>query len=224
MLVQIVKESALSIEKREDQFKIDVELENNKVSSVHQIRHNGLFLNTIEVLNAMFYFCANETKRREIFRGYDIKESLKKILIHGKSAEVEFALKLILQFCFDEELISFFKEDGEFVQIVKSYLTHRDPNEKTTNYCKGIKFVLNNKNIETGSRNFGTKNVKNIKKIFISHDLRETDITIKIADKLKVFDFKMWYKNTKIEKYDLDESFRALKASDCILFSKIDTL
>jgi hypothetical protein len=221
LLVELVKESALSIEKGETLYKIDVELENNKVSSVHQIRRKDLFLNTIEILNSIFYFCSNEKMRREIFHNFDIKEDLKKILIHGKSAEVEYALKLILQFCFDEMLVIYFKEDSEFVQIIISILGHQDPNEKIIYYCKGIKFILNNKKVEADSINYS---LKSIKKIFISHDLKETDVTIKIGDNLKMFDFKIWFKNKKIEKYELDETYRALKSSDCILLSKIESV
>jgi len=153
----------------------------------------------------------------EIFSKYDIKEDLKKIVLHGKRTEEEFALKLILQFCFDERLVTSFKEDDDFIQIIRSILNHNDPNERIMNYSKGIKFILNNKRLESDSF---TNSMKSIRRIFISHDHKDTDICFKIGEELKKLDFKIWYINFKVEKYEFDVVTRALKSSDCILLSK----
>ena len=217
LLVEIIKQCALSIDRHDYRYKIDVELENNKVSSVHQIRRNGLCISTIEVLNSVYFFCHNETIRQHIFRKYYIKEDLKKIILHGKSTEVEFALKLMLQFCFDEKLVDEFKEDAEFIQMIKSIFTNNDPNDRIINYCKGIKFIINNKRLESDSF---SNSMKTIKKIFISHDHKDMDICFKIGEKLKEFDFKIWFINFKVEHYDFDVVTKALKSSDCIMLSK----
>lgn len=216
MLVSIIKDCAESIDKHDYRYKIDIELENNKVSSVHQIRRNGLCISTIEVLNSIYFFCHNEKIRLEIFSEYDIKEDLKKIMLHGRSTEVEFVLKLILQFCFDDRLVTSFKEDGDFIHIIRCIFTHNDPNERIMNYCKGIKFILNNKRLESDSF---TNSMKSIKRIFISHDHKDTEICFKIGEKLKELDFKIWFINLKFEKYEFDVVTRALKSSDCIMLS-----
>ena len=217
LLVQIIKQCAMSIDQNDYQYKIDVELENNKVSSVHQIRRNGLCISTIEVLNAMYFFCYNENIRQQVFTTYDIKEDLKKIILHGKSTEVEFALKLMLQLCFDDKLVSSFKNDLAFIQIIKSIFSANDPNERIMNYSKGIKFVLNNKRLEADSF---SNSMKTIKRIFISHDHKDTETVFMIGEKLKELDFRTWYINYKFETYDFDQVTRALKSSDCILLGK----
>ena len=60
--------------------------------------------NLIEILNALYHIALNDQVKYRIYEECQMNESLRRIIYYGNEVEVEFALRMLWQLCFDHSV------------------------------------------------------------------------------------------------------------------------
>jgi hypothetical protein len=219
-LAELARLAAEAIRNQNSTNRTGIELDDNRLAKVCQVDKNQLYINVIEILETIFYLNANEKLRTQTLISFKLLDELKTIILYGKDVEVEFSLKVIFQYCFDEKLIEMIAVNTELMTILKNIIGyhHKNPELISANiikYTKGILWKMNRFTSLEGS--IVRKPENKVKKIFISHEIKDRELFIKIEHKLKENGFKVWFNDLKVNEYNLEKNILAIKNSDCII-------
>lgn len=158
------------------------------------------------------------------------------ILLHGNDIESKYATKIMLQYSFIEELLSFMSNDEILKATLMRINMYNFPNKKLLKYADGLLWRLTNYNfLMTNSRlsfsssvfsetidpfmyKFRSFNKLVDKRLFISHEVYDTFICRKIKKELGSFGVHVIL-NTEVftEEYSFKAISNEIKKSDIVL-------
>lgn len=149
-IIKIVKIGAEAIVSKKDLKRSRVDLKSrtnlNETSSSSSeatvIVYNENRYNLIELLEALYKISINDKMKYTLYQDFDMKKTLKDIIMHGNEFEKEFSTKLLYQLCFDSNVCARMGEDDELV----NYLCDREKagtsNDLLRKNIFGTNFIL----------------------------------------------------------------------------------
>ncbi len=191
---------------------------------------NDLSLDIIELLEIAFNLESFEYDRLVFF------DHLRLIFLNGTDTELEYAVKLMLQYSFKYDLREFMAADEMFKASLKRIIMYDYPNKRLLKYCDGLLWRLashvenkTNSKLSFASSgftepvdpfcyNFKSFNKLIGKKVFISHEIYDNFMCRKIQTELKSFGLEALLNNEKsLEEYRFEKVSGEIKNSDVVL-------
>lgn len=82
------------------------------------IVYNENRYNLIELLDSLYKIAINDNMKYTLYEEFDMKTTLKQIIMHGNEREKELATRLLYQMCFDSNVCAEMAEDNELVDYL----------------------------------------------------------------------------------------------------------
>lgn len=102
--------------------------------------------NLVELLEGLYRMSVNDNIKKEIYETNSMRDYLKKLILLGNTPEKEYALKLLYQLCFDENITDDLLKDTEFVTFLNNLSTNPEiKSNKLKKNCESILWILENK-------------------------------------------------------------------------------
>ncbi len=181
-IVQIVSKCAKAIQKIDklERVKIQINGETKEICRVIETRA----WNLVECLNALYHLAVSDKIKCLIYNKYQVNEHLRIIIFHGNDIEIEYALNLLWQLCFNETIKNQIILDHELVDLIKSYSLKQDESsKKVKKNSLGILWLLNQ--ITESSKSEKITKKLNEKHLMISYNKFSRELCIQIKNFLE---------------------------------------
>jgi hypothetical protein len=187
------------------------------------------------IINTIYKLSVNDKIKYDLYIKYNLKDPLRVFLIEGSDIEKRYALKLLTQLCFDQQVQNEVEKDDELLLMMETR-----PNEKflskTFNWF--LNFFKLSKKIEEStidpvllSNYKGEKKIKEDKildsieaietkpknQIMISYNSATRDLCLKIKRELESIGLKVWIDVDDISGSSLESMANAVETSEAIL-------
>ena len=93
----------------------------------------------VELIDALYHMACNDTIKYEIYMTHKMNSYLRDIIYHGNEIEVEYALKMLWQLCFDERVANDVRSDQLLINKIKQL--SQKSNEGTNKIRKNLKKI-----------------------------------------------------------------------------------
>jgi hypothetical protein len=203
------------------QVVIDNKIVDCEVHCITQM--NSTKTSIIVLLQGLYKLSVNEKIKADIYNNFDIKKSLKVLLLKGNHFEAYFTLRLIAQLSFSECISNDLLKDDEFITILdnlsKSLVDDGDEEKIIKNIKKIIEKINWNFSIINFKRCESVKSMEDDKNkhIMISYNTGSRDLCLKIKEKLESLGYKVWIDVNDIHGSSLDAMAKAVENSFCVL-------
>jgi hypothetical protein len=151
-------------------------------------------------MDSLYSFAVSDDIKYLLYKNFDMRDVLRKIIYNGNKSERESAFKLLYQLCFDDKISTDIKEDTKLYELIQ-----KTENSKT---CKGILMVIDSKK--------ETENFQN-KYIMISYQKKSREICLAIKKELEKSGKKVWIDVENIDGSDLYSIAKAIEEAECVL-------
>ena len=205
-LLKYIKKAAETIKDKNRDLKTT--LVNGAYKEVSLIFLDGFFIDVIQLLDIVF--CCESFK----FDRARMYEHLKIIALNGNSIEAEYAVRILFQFSFNENMLSHMAVDDKFLNSLKQKSRYEFQNKRLLRYSDGLLWhlkshekVYNNELQRQATQTFSFEvidpycfvlnNYRNLKdrEVFISFVEHDKVICQRIRDELQLFGIKVWLDN-----------------------------
>jgi hypothetical protein len=218
----ISKFANLAIKCIDDTGKIKYDQEFKDVDNKNKIFYisavslgNGFDLSIDVLLLSLFYFAINEKLKFDIYNNDDLKQSLKKIIYTGLDVEKHFAIQLLSQLAFNNQVREDIKLDLDFINYIESIKEKDLKFIRLKKSCENILWILKEEN--KPYKKIEAENIKQNKHIMISYNSASRQICLKIKSELEKNNFKVWIDVEEIHGSSLDSMARAVEQAECVL-------
>lgn len=176
--------------------------------------YDGIW-NIMELLEALYHMCVNDTMKKEAYETYNMKTCLRKLIFKGNNIEKSFSLKLLYQLCFDDTVICDLEKDQEFTAFLLELSKLHDSGLLKKN-CEGILWKIHSINHLNESHSL--EKIQCTKKhIMISYNGESRKTCLEIKEELEKKGFKIWIDVEDIAGSSLESMADAIEQSLCIL-------
>ncbi len=173
---------------------------------VHVVKDENFVSTSLTgLLECLYKLSLNEKLKSEIYVKHDIKHCLKSFLSKGNVVEIYFTLKLLVQLSFSPVAVSDLVQDAELMITIKRLSSKQiDTIERESDreISEDIKTLLEqlkwNLNENSSSNNSSVKDLQS-KHILISCDTANTDMCVKVKEKLQSLGHKVMMPNSNLE-------------------------
>jgi hypothetical protein len=162
------------------------------------------------ILFCLYRLSINEKIKLNIFKSDNFIISLKKLIFNGINVEKQYALQLLAQLCFNDQINKEINNDNELIQFLNDLETKKQIDYiKLQKTCKELLWILKNK----------SKNNDNTRKghIMISYNTASREMCLKIKNDLELLNFKVWIDVTDIKGSSLESMAQAVENSEFVL-------
>ena len=225
--------------------RLKIDLENGCVEDICTVNDdNGIQWDLTELISGLFRISVNDKIKYHIYANCKINEYLDRIIFHGNLIEKEYAIKLLYQLSFDENVSNLIGKDKNLISTLKTLIETYEMNSENqtlTEQCKGLLWTVENKlsNSDETLKNtikarklsiggtlkmldLSSKEVKENPKyqLMISYNNKTRDVCLKIKESLEKIGYKIWIDVESIHGSSLEAMALAIENSDCILICK----
>lgn len=225
--------------------RLKIDLENGCVEDICTVNDdNGIQWDLTELISGLFRISVNDKIKYHIYANCKINEYLDRIIFHGNLIEKEYAIKLLYQLSFDDNVSNLIGKDKNLISTLKTLIETYEMNSENqtlTEQCKGLLWTVENKlsNSDETLKNtikarklsiggtlkmldLSSKEVKENPKyqLMISYNNKTRDVCLKIKESLEKIGYKIWIDVESIHGSSLEAMALAIENSDCILICK----
>jgi hypothetical protein len=200
---------------------IHVNRNDRELGTVCMIEIDNIIWHMIELLHALYHMAINDQIKHEIYHLNGMSEHLRVIIYNGNCIEVEFAVKMLWQLCFDPRIAEHVREDAKLMKKIDS-IKHSSSRFQLKANCANILWQLNNSNITekiTTARvksNSSFDNEDN-KHVMISYNSASREACLRIKKELENLGYKVWIDVDSIHGSSLESMANAIEKSWCVL-------
>lgn len=115
VIVQKTQEISKAIESGENLVRLKVRTNIEEFQIVARLSSDSAIWHLIEFIDSLYRISCNIPIRLDTYR----QMGLKSIIFNGNATEVEYALKLLYQLCFNEEILEDVRKDQDLVNKIK---------------------------------------------------------------------------------------------------------
>jgi hypothetical protein len=235
---KVVKELILIISKCIAPLNGDKEVKRMKVQleegegyiDVIEIIYKFIKWHLVEMFAALYHLAVNDNIKCDIYFTNKMSEHLRTVIYKGNCVEIEHALRLLHQLCFDKKIGEDVRNDVELIKRLNELKIADDSNKAIIKSCEGIlwireKFELNDieDNIllpETSKleeKEEVEEEIISEKHVMISYNRDSRDLCLKIKSELEKLNFKVWIDVEAISGSSLESMSNAIENSFCVL-------
>jgi hypothetical protein len=172
--------------------------------------------NIVELFVALYRLAVNDKLKKSI--NEKLNDDLKVIIRFGNEVEVERALRLVWQLCFDESVANTYNEDNGILKHFEDLLARNDGTELARKYTRGILWSVNKKWASSMTKQKTISRVDSLaNQIMISYNSLNRDLCLKIKAELAKKGFTIWIDIENIHGSSLECMGKAIESSKCIL-------
>jgi len=155
-------------------------------------------------MDSLYSFAVSDDIKYLLYKNFDMRDVLRKIIYNGNKSERESAFKLLYQLCFDDKISTDIKEDTKLYDLIQ-----KTENSKT---CKGILMVIDNKfNNKKENKNLQKKH------IMISYNSKSREFCLELKKELERSGKKVWIDVENIAGSSIDSMAKAIEEAECVL-------
>ena len=161
----------------------------------------------------LYKISINGKRKREIFEKQGFNHALINIIYQGNDVEKQYALELLTQLCFDNNVFKLVQEDKELYKYIQNLSTSRDVKFKKLTYtCNQFLWLFKQKRkqVEITTQNSDQH-------IMISYNSASRDMCLKIKSYLEGLNFKVWIDVEQIHGSSLDSMAKAVEDAEIVL-------
>lgn len=121
----MIGELAVRIKTKKNLVRIKVNLNEKNSNELHEIANLvGDLINwhLLELLEALYHMACNDTIKYEIYKTNKINFHLRRIIYNGNEIEIEYALKLLWQLCFDKRIAEDVQKDQKLMNKLQDII------------------------------------------------------------------------------------------------------
>ena len=146
-----------------------------------------------------------------IYETYAMRKYLRLFILNGNETEMNYALKLLLQLCFDKRVAKDVLADEKLLQFIQEL-------NETSQSAKGILWILND---DISNQKRVMKSVEESKDddkhIMISYNSKSRELCLNIKAALEELGHKVWIDIESIYGSSLEAMAEAIESSKCVL-------
>jgi hypothetical protein len=201
-LVRIISQAAEQIENSTSCKRLKVTVDNDRIEYVCTVKDECAIWDLIELINGLYRIAVNDKIKYYIYINCNFKDIVYKILKHGNTTEKEYAIKILYQLSFDENLRALIIEDENLTNVIKEISNENQNNPESSHLvsnCNGLNWILDNGLYARNNEDklFDKRNslcVPEEKKmqIMISYNKDNRDLVMNIKRILESLNFKIW--------------------------------
>jgi hypothetical protein len=190
--------------------------ENNTQHSfeIRIVTTNNVSISLTGLLLSLFRLSINDKIKSKIYTKPGFKDSLIKLINIGNDVEIQYAMQLLVQLCFDEKIKDDLAKDENFLNNVKNLLIKKkEYNEykKLIKTCEQLIWQLSE------HKNKTEEIIQSDKHIMISYNTESRPLCLKIKDELEKSNYKVWIDINEIHGSSLDSMAKAVENAMCVL-------
>lgn len=162
------------------------------------------------ILFCLYRLSINEKIKLKIFKSPNFIDNLKKLVYTGIDVEKQFALQLLAQLTFNNQVNTEINLDKQLIEFVKNLTEKTDlAYKKLQKTCVEFLWILQNNNAK----------IKNSIKghLMISYNTASREICLKIKGELEKLHFKVWIDVTNIHGSSLESMAQAVENAEFVL-------
>ena len=209
-IIAIISKCAKKIETKIKLHRIKCHLDDEnveKVDDVCTIIIKSTVWHLVELLNALYHMCVNDSIKYDIYFTNEMSHSLRSIIFNGSPAEIEYSLKLLYQLCFDKRIANDILADKKLFEFISNLVNETD-RATTKRQCEGILWLIEDKSKQKSNTN---------KHVMISYNRENRDLCVAIKKHLESAGFKIWIDIDNIHGSSLEAMALAVENSSVIL-------
>ena len=226
-IISIVNRMAFSLENKENIDRIKVQLsEMETVEEVIKISIGNSTWHLVDLLEALYSSAVNDSIKGNIYFDYQLSKSLRKIIFNGNHTEINHAIKLLWQLCFNSKIAQDIQNDQELLKMIQSYSLNTKCSQNLQKNSTGCLWVINKKhslnlsNIPRSDLEIKPKAPEaqfQGKHIMISYNRDSRDLCLKVKKDLEKNGHKIWIDVESIHGSSLEAMAKAIEDSKCVL-------
>lgn len=216
LLVKLINACAESIEKNDKikRLQIDFEIDGENVN-IEVFRHHSGFLIS-ELISSVYRLVINDKTKRDLYDCLGIRDILFKLMQFGNDWEKMFALKLLMQLCFEKDIARKVNADNDLFSIIQNEVKKGDGlNKFVKKYCEGIIWSVGKLNEVACAMNDNLNAKKN--HIMISYNRNSRVMCLRIKAELERLGHTVWIDVENIHGSTLASMANAIEESKCVL-------
>ncbi|RNA01000.1 hypothetical protein BpHYR1_043721 [Brachionus plicatilis] len=222
-IISIINQMAINLEKNKNVVRTKVQLSEMEVAEeVSKVSIGSTSWHLIDLLEALYSSAINDSIKESIYFEFQMKNGLRKIIFFGNQTEVNYALKLLWQLCFNIKIAEDVQNDQELLKLIQKYASKARCSENLKKNSTGCVWIINKKSLfkqnnvsQTESQVIAVKNQK--KHIMISYNRDSRDLCLKIKKDLEKNGHKIWIDVENIHGSSLEAMAKAIEESQCVL-------
>lgn len=208
-------------------------------SPVSLIDLKSFTVDSIELLDILYNFEDIEYDRVSVY------QSMKTIILFGRDIELEYAMRLLLQFSFISKMRKIMAKDDMIRPTLKKILMYNYPNKRLLRYCDALLWRLNRSDFSkkrllsdnvsqiSGSTSMSIRTIDPFqykfmkhddmtdKSVFISFENYDSVVCKSILNELKLHGMSIWSNNEETGNgYSFDRIASAISKSDLVIICK----
>ena len=185
------------------------------------------------VINTIYKLSVNDKIKYDLYITYNVKDPLRVFLLSGSDIEKRYALKLLMQLCFDPKVQKNVSKDDDLMTLMQShpkenflsksfkwllwfFKLNKTEDEKTIDgddFSEESGSIKQNEGDEISKKDAG--NIRN--QIMISYNAASRELCLKIKKVLEDIGYKVWIDVDEIAGSSLESMANAVENSEVIL-------
>ena len=210
--------------KKFNRIKVHLGDEDRDEAEISFCNISSLNLNLVSVLKALYRLAMVDGYKYFIYFEHKMCEYLRVIIHNGNNVELEHALTLLYQLCFELRICKDVYGDKDFYEKIIELQQNQHLN--LINIANGLIWLLKNKNGENeneyslrtesaSTKQSETLKFSSDKHIMISHSIQSRDICLNLKEELEKMKYKVWLKNQYVN--DMKMITEAIQNSMCVI-------
>lgn len=211
-------------------FRIKIQLDENEqeYKQVLATNYKGILWNIYEILMTIYKLSVNDLIKQEIYFEKNLKEQIILLINYGNDMEIEWALYLLWQLCFDERIAKDVNNDSGLITRIEKLKS--SSSSKVVKNCQGICWLLEQKNNPVKDLENSLLNDENLKSeiqaevlekdkkhIMISYNRESRGLCLQIKKELENDGHSVWIDVEDIHGSSLESMANAIEGSKCVL-------
>ena len=169
------------------------------------------------ILNTLYKLAVSTKIKYDLFVKFNVKDSIRSIILNGVEIEKKYALKLLSQLSFDDQVMDILSKDIELLKFIENLSYNSNCTvHSLPKICKQLLWSLNTSKIVIGNQKMKKLNNNN-NQIMISYNASSRDICMKIKRSLTQVGYNVWMDINEIHGSGFESMARAVETSDIIL-------
>lgn len=226
-IISIINQMASNLENKENIVRIKVQLsEAETVEEVSKISIGNSTWHLVDLLEAVYSSAVNDSIKASIYFDCQLSKGLRRIIFNGNHTEINHAIKLLWQLCFNTKIAQDVQNDQELLKLIQSYSLNSKCSPNLQKNSTGCIWVINKKhffNLSSMPKSDSDTKPQNQelqtegKHIMISYNRDSRDLCLKIKKDLEKVGHKIWIDVESIHGSSLEAMAKAIEESKCVL-------
>ena len=171
----------------------------------------------VELLNSVYHLAVCDKIKNDVYFTFNMNDHLRTFIYNGNEIEIQYALKLLYQLCFEKKICQHVKDDQDLIAKIKEINDSEKTSGSTKKFCQGILWMMEDGSIKTEIDSNKKTSETTEKHIMISYNRESRELCLKIKSELEKMNYKIWIDIENIHGSSLESMALAIENSMCVL-------